>query len=266
MKKVLLAFQFLTIIPLKDTGEVSEEEIGSASIFFPLIGITQGALFVLSQMIFLRLFPPELANGLLVMVIVIASGALHLDGLADTFDAIASRGDREEKLAVMKDSTIGSAGVAAIMLALLLKFFALNSLFRSSPVTFFFWIFLMPVFARWVMVSAAFHSKSARHGGIGRMFIENTKIKELITATLLTLLSPFLIYFVIDKTLGMDSDFLVFIFQSLFILIMLYILGLIATWFSSRMFGGMTGDTLGAVSEISEILVLMAVVWLQRFI
>lgn len=266
MKKVLLAFQFLTIIPLKDTGKVPEEEIGSASTFFPLIGITQGAFFVLSGTIFLRFFPPELANGLLVMVIVIASGALHLDGLADTFDAIASRGDKEKKLTIMKDSTIGSAGVAAIMLALLLKFFALNSLFRSSSVTFFFWIFLMPVFARWVMVPAAFHSKSARQGGIGRMFIENTRVKELITATLLTLLSLFLIFVVIDKTLGMDSNFSGFIFQSLFILIMLYILSLIATWFSNRMFGGMTGDTLGAISEISEILFLMVVIWLQRFI
>ncbi|MDP3297623.1 MAG: adenosylcobinamide-GDP ribazoletransferase [Thermodesulfovibrionia bacterium] len=135
MRKILLAFQFLTIIPVKEMKDVSEKEIGGASAFFPLIGWIQGALFVVSAVLFLKIFPPELVNGLLILVIVTTSGGLHLDGLADTFDAVASKGDREKKLSVMKDSTIGPVGVIAIVLALLLKFLALNSLFHYSLFT-----------------------------------------------------------------------------------------------------------------------------------
>ena len=262
MKRILLAFQFLTIIPVKEMKDVSEKEIGGASIFFPLTGFVQGVLFVVSAGLFLKIFPPELANGLLILVIVATSGGLHLDGLADTFDAIALRGDREKKLLVMKDSTIGPVGVIAIVLALLLKFLALNSLFHYSLFTFYYSLFLMPVFSRWVMVTAIFHGKSARQDGIGKIFIENTKLKELVIATLLVigcwllvtiffLSSLFTIYPGLAQRSGAGySLFLVSI-------PVLYIFSLVSVWFCNKKFGGMTGDTFGAVSEISEILFLI---------
>jgi len=262
MRKILLAFQFLTIIPVKEMKDVSEKEIGGASAFFPLIGCIQGALFVVSAFLFLKIFPPELANGLLILVIVATSGGLHLDGLADTFDAIALRGGREKKLLVMKDSTIGPIGVIAIVLALLLKFLALNSLFHYSLFTFHYSLFLMPVFSRWVMVTAIFHGKSARQDGLGKIFIENTKLKELVIATLLAigcwlLVVSFLLYslFTIHYSLFLVS------------IPVLYIFSLVSVWFCNKKFGGMTGDTFGAVSEISEILFLMmAVIWSQNYI
>src|SRR4030067_682859 len=194
MKRILLAFQFLTIIPVKEMKNVSDKEIGGASVFFPLIGFLQGALFMVSAVLFLKIFPPELANGLLILVIVATSGGLHLDGLADTFDAIALRGDREKKLLVMKDSTIGPVGVIAIVLALLLKFLALNSLIHYSLFTIHYSLFLVSISV-------------------------------------------------------------------------LYIFSLVSVWFCNKKFGGMTGDTFGAVSEISEILFLiMAVIWSQNYI
>ncbi len=259
MKKILLAFQFLTIIPVKEIKDVSEKEMGGASAFFPLIGFIQGTLFVISAVLFLKVFPRELTNGLLVLVIIITSGGLHLDGLADTFDAIALRGDREKKLSVMKDSTIGPVGVIAIVLALLLKFLALNSLFHYSLFTFYYSLFLMPVLSRWVMVTAIFHGKSARQDGIGKIFIENTKLKELVIATLL----------VIGCWLLVVSFLLSSLFTihcSLFVvsISVLYIFSLASVWFCNKKFGGMTGDTFGAVSEISEILFLMMAVIIRN--
>lgn len=273
MRKILLAFQFLTIIPVKEMKNISEKEIGGASVFFPLIGFVQGALFVVSAGLFLKIFPLELANGLLILVIAATSGGLHLDGLADTFDAIALRGDREKKLLVMKDSTIGPVGVIAIVIVILLKYLALNALlFHSSPITYYSSLLLMPVFSRWVMVTAIFHSKSARQDGIGKIFIENTKLKELVIATLLVigcwlLVTIFLLssLFTIYPGLAQRSE----AGYSLFLVSIpiLYIFSLVSVWFCNKKFGGMTGDTFGAVSEISEILFLiMAVIWLQHYI
>ena len=259
MRKILLAFQFLTIIPVKEIKDVSEKEMGGASAFFPLIGFIQGTLFVVSAGLFLKIFPLELANGLLVLVIIITSGGLHLDGLADTFDAIALRGDREKKLSVMKDSTIGPVGVIAIVLALLLKFLALNSLFHYSLFTFYYSLFLMPVFSRWVMVTAIFHGKSARQDGIGKIFIENTKLKELVIATLLVIGCWLLVV-----SFLLSSLFTIHYSLFLVSIPVLYIFSLVSVWFCNKKFGGMTGDTFGAVSEISEILFLMMAVIIRN--
>ncbi|MBI4848325.1 MAG: adenosylcobinamide-GDP ribazoletransferase [Nitrospirae bacterium] len=262
--RFLLAFHFLTIIPLKEMRDVSEKEIGGASAFFPVAGAVQGALFSISAALFLKIFPVELANGLVVLVIVITTGGLHLDGLADTFDAIASRGTREKKLAIMKDSTVGPFGVIAIVLVILLKYLSLNALFsHPSLVTYYSSLFLMPVFSRWAMVPAIFHCKSARQDGLGKIFIENTGIKELVIATLSALI-------VLSAALVVSNGMLNSSFQlSAFapVLPVLYIFCIIAVWFSNKNFGGMTGDTFGAVAEMSELLFLMTVIICsQKFI
>ncbi|MEF9438542.1 MAG: adenosylcobinamide-GDP ribazoletransferase, partial [Candidatus Mariimomonas ferrooxydans] len=87
MKKILLAFQFLTIVPVKGISDVSENEVGKASAFFPLVGFVQGLLLMVSAGLFLKIFPAELVSGLIVLMIILLNGGLYLDGLADTFDA-----------------------------------------------------------------------------------------------------------------------------------------------------------------------------------
>ena len=247
---------------------VSEKEIGGASAFFPLTGLVQGLLLCVSAFLFLNVFPVELANGLLILVLVITNGGFHLDGLADTFDAIASGGDKEKKLAVMKDSTTGPVGVIAIVLAVLLKYLLLNVLFLNSyAIAYYSSLVLMPVFSRWIMMPAIFHSKSARQDGLGKIFIENMGLRELAIATFLTLsfliLVPYIGNMIITRTFCCSG------LSPLYLLAMLviYVFSLVAVWFSNKRFGGMTGDTFGAVSEISEILFLMMVVtWSQGFI
>ncbi len=260
MRKILLAFQFLTIIPIKEI-KVSEKEMGASSAFFPVVGLIEGLLLVLGAKGFFKILPAELTNGLLIVMITLINGGLHLDGLSDTFDAIALRGDKEKKLSVMKDGTIGPIGVIAIVLAILLKYLLFNALLlNSSRITYYSSIFLMPVFSRWAMVPAIFHSKSAREGGLGKIFIENIKLKGLLTATSLTV--GFLLLPVFYCSLSP-------VYYALFLssIPVLYIFSLLSVWFCSKKFGGMTGDTFGALSEISGILFLMmAVIWSQNFI
>jgi adenosylcobinamide-GDP ribazoletransferase len=138
MKKILLAFQFLTIIPLRDMGETSEQEIGSTTAFFPIVGMIEGIILAVLAALFIKIFPSELCNALLVLVMVVLNGGLHIDGLADTFDAVASRGGKDKKLAIMKDSTVGPIGVIAIVMALLLKYVLLNAVFSFSTIAAYF--------------------------------------------------------------------------------------------------------------------------------
>jgi len=258
MKKILLAFQFLTIIPVQDMGEVSEEEMGRTTAVFPVVGIIEGGIFLILSVIFLKILSPEITSLLLITIMVLMNGALHIDGLADTFDAIASRGDREKRLSIMKDSALGVAGTVAIVLDLLLRYVLLNALL-SHPISksYYAVIFLLPVMARWTMVPVALYGKSAREEGLGRLFAEYTKLREMLIATGVLILSLILVFIV-------TLEFSLFGFYCMAVFPVLYGFGLLAVWFFNKTFGGLTGDSFGAVYEISILLVLlMSVIWLQ---
>ncbi|NOZ70240.1 MAG: adenosylcobinamide-GDP ribazoletransferase [Deferribacteres bacterium] len=259
MKRILLSFQFLTIIPVRDLGEVPEEEVGRATAFFPLTGLFEGALLLVLAPVFLGAFPSGLANGLLVLVMVVVNGGLHLDGLADTFDAIASRGGMERKHAIMEESTVGSLGVIAIVMALLLKYLLLDALFFDSGRRLYYsTLLLLPVLSRWTMVPAIYHCRPAKQEGLGKMFAAYTGKKEVLTATLICVAALFMV-------LGIMSQFSVLTFHLMFIMPVLYMFALAAVWFCNRNFDGMTGDTLGAVHEIAVLIILaIMVIWSQR--
>jgi adenosylcobinamide-GDP ribazoletransferase len=250
MKKILFAFQFLTIIPVKDL-ELSEQEMGSSTAVFPVVGLIEGVLLAISALIFLKIFTPEVTNALLVLILVILNGGLHLDGLSDTFDAIASGADYKRKLAIMKESSAGPFGVIAIVMTLLLKYVLLNAvLLHSVSKVYYAVLILMPVSSRWLIVATACYGKSARPDGLGRMFIEYTGNKEMLTATSITILIAFLI-----SILTLQYSF--FIFYIMFALPVLYMFNFLATWFFKKYFGGLTGDSFGTVNEIGVLLFLM---------
>ncbi len=260
MKNILIALQFLTIIPVKDVGEVSEKEMGKATIFFPFVGCLEGISLVILATFFLKIFTAEMTNALLVLMLVLINGGLHLDGLADTFDAIASRGDRVRKLAIMKDGTVGPIGVVAIVMALLLKYVSLNAVFfHSISAIYYVTLILMPVASRWALVPAIYYCKSARQDGLGRVFIEYTGTKELLIATVVTIVLALLVC-------SSGSQYSFFTFYLLFVLPVLYIFNFALVWFFNKNFGGMTGDSFGAVNEFALLAFLLAtVLWLQKF-
>ncbi|HDZ62135.1 MAG TPA: adenosylcobinamide-GDP ribazoletransferase, partial [Nitrospirae bacterium] len=224
-----------------------------------LAGALQGLIFAISAGIFLKIFNAEMSNGLVLLVMVLTYGGLHIDGLSDTFDAIASTGNRENKLAIMKDSTTGPIGVTAIVIVLLLKYLLLNELFNSATASiYYFTIFLMPVFSRWAMVPAIYHGRPASPNGLGKLFIEHTGLKQLLIATGITLL-VFMSALLIFSKVGYRQSSIVNC-QFIFILPALYLFSLTALWLFNRCFGGVTGDNFGAISEISDLLFLMAAV------
>ncbi|MBA4374364.1 MAG: adenosylcobinamide-GDP ribazoletransferase [Thermodesulfovibrio sp.] len=272
MKSLLLAMQFLTIIPISVSGNITAREIGRSAAFFPLVGAMQGLCMVLGLLLFSRVFPPDITAGLLVVLLAFSSGGFDLDGLADTADALAVKSsgnketDIEKRLLVMKDSSIGSIGVVALIFVILLKFLFMRSLIIDCSFSSVAGIlFLMPVFSKWITVPPMFHGTSARNDGLGKIFIEHAGIQGLLISSVLmaTLCSVVVLAGLFSGTAGTfvsgDSGLYILVF------ILFYFLSLISVRFFHSRFGGLTGDHFGALTEISEIIYLgVAYVWLRH--
>lgn len=267
MKKMLIAIQFLTIIPVRVRGEVSERDMAGATVFFPAAGAFQGLVMALTAAGLGAVYGPEVVCGFVLLAQVVSSGGFDLDGLADTADAIAvkSSGDASadiaKRLEVMKDSSTGASGAMAIALSLLLKFLLLVSLLRMAgqPV-FLVSLILMPAFAKWVTVPAMLHAVPARSDGLGKIFIDGVTPRHAAGSSALLLMISIMLAFALPHT-GPDVRhaavlMLLFLTQYLFCIA--------AVRMSGKRFGGLTGDTLGAMSEVSEVLFLMVVCgWLS---
>jgi adenosylcobinamide-GDP ribazoletransferase len=269
MKRLLLALQFLTIIPVGVAGKPSEKEIAESSMLFPVAGALQGLLLLIAALLLARIFPLDIVSGFLIVIAVISNGGFHLDGLADTFDALAVKSsgdalaDREKRLAAMKDSLTGPIGVLAIVLVILLKFILIRNLLSFPvPLTAFLILYLMPVFSKWTMVPAMYHGVPARNTGLGKIFIDGTTMRCLVVSSVLMLIlsvGPFGTHVWLHYGLRGISFFAMMPAG--------YLFSLACARYCNKVFGGLTGDTLGALCELSEILYLTgAYIWLQHCI
>ncbi len=129
---ILLALQFLTRLPLPADPDFEPSRLRACASYFPLAGAVIGAWAALVLVLALRLWPPLVAAALSLAATVWLTGALHEDGLADTADALGSRVSRERALDIMKDSRIGSYAAVAVGLALILRVACVAELARPA--------------------------------------------------------------------------------------------------------------------------------------
>ena len=128
LRSARIALQFLTCFPISLEPPPVGREVGLSLLWYPVVGLLLG-LLLWGAAVLLSSVAIPLEASIIVAVWVISTGALHLDGLADTVDAWAGgRGVRERTLAIMKDPYSGPVGVAAVVCLLLLKFGALSAL------------------------------------------------------------------------------------------------------------------------------------------
>ena len=236
MKRFLIALQFLTILPIKIKSEIKEENFGRSLIYFPIVGILIGILLAVSSHIFV--FLPRLVLGAFILLIsIIVTGGIHLDGFADTCDGFYGSKPKEKILEIMRDSQIGVMGVIGIVCLLLLKFTLIVNIPKDIL-----WksLIMMTTFARWSQSFACYTSKYARREGKAKYFIEYANRKGIILGGLLT----FALFLLLVKLKGL------ILFALVFILIFLFIN------YVKKKIGGMTGDTIGATSEVAEVAVL----------
>ena len=275
MKGFLLLLSFMTRIPMPKI-DYDEEKLGKSMKLFPLVGVVIGFILLFFSILFSYVlknlsFSAFLPIIILVVILtdLISTGALHLDGLADTFDGIFSYRSKHKMLEIMKDSRLGSNGALALILYFLIKFVLLYSLLIENQGGTIFAILTYPVVARLCSVISCASAPYARGSGMGKTFVDNTKTKEVIIATLITAVySSAMLFYMIDSKLSLVLH-LDFVMKSFAVnLFIIAILGLFAYAFSKlieRKIGGITGDTLGALLEISSLVYLFLVIVVPTF-
>lgn len=244
MKNFLTGLQFLTRIYIVKQTEWSSESFGRSVKYFPLIGAVLGILLVLINH-FLTEFlphmgmymPPHVLAIILIIANVILTGGLHCDGFMDTMDGIFSGRSKDRMLEIMKDSRVGANGVVAFVLLVILKW---SLLMDISPLGLPTALFIMPLLGRFAMVIGITMFPYARLDGIGKAFALYAGKNTLYIASLLTLL--------LVVPLGK---------QAIVSLASIILITMIFSHYVKSVIGGLTGDVYGAISELSEIMVLI---------
>ncbi len=235
MRGLLAAIGFLTRLPVP-AGTFDDERAKSASLaWYPLVGLLLGSLLSVLAWL-LRDTSSFLSAGLVTAAWVALTGALHLDGLADSTDAwIGGLGDREKTLTIMKDPRCGPAGVVALVLMLLLKFAALASLQNVSWLA----LLLAPMLARASVTALFITTPYVRSGGLGAAL---TNAPRAACVVALAITAGLCLMGGWHGLLALLAAGLVF-----------------GVWRRAcqRRLGGFTGDTAGALVEMVEVAVLV---------
>lgn len=246
MKGLIELFRFMTRLPIGNTISFNEEELGKSMKFFPLVGIVIGLImYTFHTLLSIYISSPILLSALIVLVYIVLTGGLHLDGLSDTFDGIFSYRSKQRMLEIMKDSRVGVNGVIVLIM-----YFILNILFLSEletlelPMGAF--ILLYPVIGRMNTVVNCATAPYARASGMAKSFVENTYIAGFFVSFAITMAYSYAVlsYF------GLEMKFMA-------IIPIMAILGYYFARLMTRKIGGVTGDTLGAVLEMTQVASLM---------
>ncbi|NSX08860.1 adenosylcobinamide-GDP ribazoletransferase [Pseudomonas lini] len=233
-----IALQFLSSLPIRLPGMPTPEELGRSLLFYPLVGLLFGA--ILWGLNWLLLGTPLLLHAaLLLSVWVVLSGALHLDGLADSADAwLGGYGDRERTLTIMKDPRSGPIAVVTLVLVLLLKFAALLALIEQQHSVV---LIIVPLISRSALLGLFLTTPYVRPGGLGQALADHLprlagKQVLVISAVACVLMAGFSGVWALALAVAVFA------------------------WLRQvmvRRLGGATGDTAGALLELLEVAVLV---------
>ncbi|WLG92137.1 adenosylcobinamide-GDP ribazoletransferase [Pseudomonas cucumis] len=233
-----IALQFLSSLPIRLPGMPTPEELGRSLLFYPLVGLLFGAM--LWGLNGLLLGTPLLLHAaLLLSVWVVLSGALHLDGLADSADAwLGGYGDRERTLTIMKDPRSGPIAVVTLVLVLLLKFAALLALIEQQHSVV---LIIVPLISRSALLGLFLTTPYVRPGGLGQALADHLprlagKQVLVISAVACVLMA------------GLGAVWALALAAALFVWLRQVMV---------RRLGGTTGDTAGALLELLEVAVLV---------
>lgn len=236
MQHFLAAMRFITIFSF---GRDREFDPAGMMGWFPVVGLFLGLILWGVDQVASALWPAPAVAVVLVILLAVLTGALHLDGLGDSADGLLGHRSKEKALAIMKDSRIGAMALVAIVSCLGLKWAGIMSLAEGRP-----WaLMLVPAYAR---ASMLFGLTFMRYGrceeGTGHPFFQK-KPSWRVFSSLLPLMG-------ISILLGWSGLILNLVF--------LLTTGSLLLYYQKRM-GCITGDMLGALTEINEAVLFFAV-------
>jgi adenosylcobinamide-GDP ribazoletransferase len=237
---LLAAVAFLTRIPIRRA--FSTEQVARAAAWFPLIGGALGLLYGAVWFGATLVVPPYVAAVLVLSCEALLTGALHFDGLADMADGFGGGRTRDDVLRIMRDDAIGVYGATALVLMLLLTAACLVAL--KTPLLVACWLAAGGAFGRWAIVLL---SRALPYARPDNAISSHIGVRELIPATLTICATGFLIRW-----------------QALVAAAVTLLIALAMGALARKRIGGVTGDTLGATSQICETAVLLTGVILNR--
>ncbi|HYA98849.1 MAG TPA: adenosylcobinamide-GDP ribazoletransferase [Ktedonobacteraceae bacterium] len=243
------AAQFLSLLPVPGSAQLfhKHEDIPHIVVgceYFPVVGVLLACLLWLCSLLLTPLVPKLVLAALLVAALVILTGGLHLDGLMDTCDGLFGGSTRERKLEIMHDSRVGSFGVLAGVCILLLKFAVFASLkSHALPSAL---LIALPS-ARWAMVVALRVFPSARPTGLGVAYHKAITTRRLLITGIISLA----IVLIAGQLIG------------LIVWIAITLISVLLGYRMTQSLGGLTGDTYGAIEEVTESIALLLLVMLR---
>lgn len=241
MLPLWIALQFLSSLPIRLPGMPEPQQLGRSLLFYPLVGLLFGVILWVFNLV-LAGAPLLLHAALLLTVWVLLSGALHLDGLADSADAwLGGFGDRERTLTIMKDPRSGPIAVVTLVLVLLLKFCALLALVEQGHAVM---LIIVPLLGRAALLGLFLTTPYVRAGGLGQALADHLPRRAGWWVLGASALACLLIAGV-KAIVALVVAFVGFVWLRQVMM---------------RRLGGTTGDTAGALLELLEMAVLVGVV------
>lgn len=236
MKYLSIAFNLLTTLPVRAPMDWKPGDSGRAAGWYPFVGLVLGAL-VSTAYVLSGLFFPLLVSAILTLIVwVMLTGGLHLDGLTDCCDGLFHPSDPQRRLEIMKDSRMGAFGGIGLILTLMLKAAALASLPNGRAVPA---ILLAASLGRWFVLLAGLQPL-ARPGGMGADFASGLRKSALGWGALIPLGLAIVLGMKGILALGLT-------FLGVFLILRI----------ARARIGGITGDVFGLVVEAAEMIALV---------
>ena len=242
------ALMFFTRIPCPPSTDHSEEYLNRASKYFTLVGIIVGSLVALSYWFFCFFFDNDISILLSFVISLLITGAFHEDGFADACDGFGGGWTKEKILEIMKDSRVGTYGAAGLVLILAIKFASLSQI---KPEIMILTLVSAHAVSRLTSVSIIYTDEYAREDLISKAKPLATKMstQDFIVAAIFGLMPLFL-------------------FENLYVFLVLIPLVLVKLYFSkyfNKWIGGYTGDCLGAVQQIAEVVFYLSLMVVFKY-
>jgi adenosylcobinamide-GDP ribazoletransferase len=227
----VVAAQFLTMCPPLLRRVFTAAELGRSVAFFPLVGAAIGGLLALASLGLSLIFPPGVTAALLLVIWVIVTGSLHVDGFLDSCDGLLGGFTPDERLRIMRDERVGGYALAGGALLFIVKYAALSQLATHLP-----GLFMAPVLGRWAMTAAIVLFPYAREKGLGRDMKNHAGAGQLVLASAIAIACAAIVGW-----------------QGLVALAVAVVLLWCSARFIIQRIPGLTGDSYGAICEIVEV-------------
>ncbi|ADK16594.1 MULTISPECIES: adenosylcobinamide-GDP ribazoletransferase [Clostridium] len=233
-----LMVQFMTRIPINKSFSCEQENFRRGTVFMPVIGLLVGGIQWIVYKLCIMVLPVNVSVAIILLLGIIITGALHLDGLGDMSDGFFAFKGNDKIIEIMKDSRIGTYACATIVMDIILKY----SLLCSIVPRFSFIIIAAPVIGRFSIVFIAFIGRTAKKTGTGNFFIGNIGKLQMFLALVVT---------IAILLCGMNPKYAAIMIPAALIM------ALLINVFCNKKIGGLTGDLFGADNEMVEILTMI---------